>query len=303
MQGWDDPEWREPQWTKPDTYSYTDGFTDSQWAWEFLRRDPKYRKAWKGWFDAGKPVTKAELKDAKELSPFPGSVTDDAARMVRATAEAKNWHLLFPADPHFPTPDRAVFWRRDTRPWEPVMLHKDSSLAGFKEFLRYGQHVQAFALALDRPIDAQIKLLRHKAMKYREAHGLDPKASAGAHRKNWPRYLRALDAKSADVNYGEIAHVLHGDSALNSDAKDTCKQAARVRDGGYVKFALRLPKNLYQYDYDEALEAWERQIEALEAWNLEAEDDVVREEYRSGSKTGRETFTDKVQRLKTADKK
>ena len=264
MQGWVDPDWREPQWRLPDTYSYTNGFTDSQWAWEFLRRNPKYREAWKGWLDSKKLVTKAELKATRARSPFPDSVTEDYVRTALAIVESRKWNLLFPADPHFPTPDRAVFWRRDTRPWEPIMLSKDSAGAGGKEFLRYGEHVQAFALALDRPIDAQIKLLRHKVRKYCEAHDLGSKAKPSAHRENWPLYLRVLDAISAEVGYREIADVLLG-GVTKSDAKDTCKLAAGVRDEGYAKIALRLPKNFSQFDYDEALEAWERQIEADEA--------------------------------------
>jgi hypothetical protein len=40
--------WKElPDWTQPEEYDFMDGEPPEVWAWEFLRRNPEYRKQWK----------------------------------------------------------------------------------------------------------------------------------------------------------------------------------------------------------------------------------------------------------------
>ena len=43
-------EWKElPDWTNPDDYAFLDNATPEVWAWEFLRRNPEYKKDWENY--------------------------------------------------------------------------------------------------------------------------------------------------------------------------------------------------------------------------------------------------------------
>jgi len=47
-------------WRNPASYSYTRSLTRDAWAWEFLRRNPKYRAAWDEITRGGRPLSTAE---------------------------------------------------------------------------------------------------------------------------------------------------------------------------------------------------------------------------------------------------
>ena len=60
------PKVKRPDWKNPNDYARMDDFTPSQWAWEFLRRNPEYVKAWERYCDAMYEITKDP-----DLSPVP----------------------------------------------------------------------------------------------------------------------------------------------------------------------------------------------------------------------------------------
>ena len=53
-----DNEWNVPDWRVP--IAYPSGISIKWWRWEFLRRDPEYRKDWKYLTDSGKLPTGCE---------------------------------------------------------------------------------------------------------------------------------------------------------------------------------------------------------------------------------------------------
>ena len=230
--------WRKPKWKKRKSYAYTEEFNNAQWAWEFLRRNPDYRKDWKSWHAPNAPVTDDQVRHLAEISGF-STVTKENVRAALADVGAKKWHLAFACNPFYPVSSGLSPWDIGTRPWEPIMLSKHESLEGFKWLLRRGPHVQAFALALDRPMDRQIDWLKRMIGEYQKKHGIDIKAVPGSHQEKWELYLRVLDARAAGATYGQIALKLYGDSQKTNKAVYAYKQAAIIRDGGYTKIATK----------------------------------------------------------------
>ncbi len=64
-------------WRSRTSYAYTEHLTRDAWAWEFLRRNPKYRAAWKR-------ITE------------PNRSSNTAASIASLASVAATWGLLFP---------------------------------------------------------------------------------------------------------------------------------------------------------------------------------------------------------------
>jgi transcriptional regulator len=67
------PSW--PDWRDPASYEYTRDLTREGWAWEFLRRNPNYRKSWR---DQLGPATD-RTKKTKARVAAPAAVSAAAA--------------------------------------------------------------------------------------------------------------------------------------------------------------------------------------------------------------------------------
>jgi hypothetical protein len=60
------PSW--PDWRDPASYNYTRDLTREGWAWEFLRRNPNYRKSWRDQVDPA-ATDRTESSKARVASP------------------------------------------------------------------------------------------------------------------------------------------------------------------------------------------------------------------------------------------
>lgn len=67
-----------PDWRATASYSYTIRLTRRQWAWEFLRRNPTFRR------DLVAILQNAEIA-------FP----EEGIKVVRSTADLSRWGVLF----------------------------------------------------------------------------------------------------------------------------------------------------------------------------------------------------------------
>jgi transcriptional regulator len=70
----DSPSW--PDWRDPASYDYTRDLTREGWAWEFLRRNPNYRKSWR---DQADPEATDRAKKGKARVAAPAVVSAAAA--------------------------------------------------------------------------------------------------------------------------------------------------------------------------------------------------------------------------------
>ena len=65
-----------PDWRDPASYDYTRDLTREGWAWEFLRRNPNYRKSWRDQVD---PAATNPTESGKARAAAPAIVSAAAA--------------------------------------------------------------------------------------------------------------------------------------------------------------------------------------------------------------------------------
>ena len=91
----------QPDWRDPASYAYTQHLTREGWAWEFLRRNPKYRMAWH------EHAGKSEVG----IRSLPHGLC--LINAARASRESRNWGLVIFEDPDSTAPASRVFWSPD----------------------------------------------------------------------------------------------------------------------------------------------------------------------------------------------
>jgi hypothetical protein len=106
-------------------------FDPSDWAWEFLRRNPDYRADWRA--SVPRRLSHVTLKDGTRL-----------LRLRRRYPRAERWGLYAFADPSFPARRAPAFWHLDAlrivvrlraeRPAEPPKRHKSTGLLALSDF-------------------------------------------------------------------------------------------------------------------------------------------------------------------------
>src|SRR5579863_2611582 len=90
---------RRPDWRDPASYDDTRDLTREGWAWEFLRRNPKYRRAWNEHAGRG----------AITIRALTGNV-DVIDSPLASPIERRNWGLMAFEDPAQPATAARVFW-------------------------------------------------------------------------------------------------------------------------------------------------------------------------------------------------
>ena len=85
-----------PDWRDPSCYKYTAELTSPQWAWEFLRRHPKYQQDWERW--GLETEVPAQTLD-RLLSNESPHVAPKTEALVRAAIGAAKYGLNQPLNP------------------------------------------------------------------------------------------------------------------------------------------------------------------------------------------------------------
>lgn len=80
-------------------YAYTDRLTDTDWAWEFLRRNPDYQKTF--YEERGRPVP--EIKHASGVRLY---------RDRKGGSQSQNWGLAMLASPDLNALQTDIFWKQ-----------------------------------------------------------------------------------------------------------------------------------------------------------------------------------------------
>ena len=195
-------DWGVPDWRCEDQYPDPSAMTPTAWAWEFLRRNPKYRARW----DTA-PAKAIGLGDFGLL----GLPPDPRQSM-----------------PTLPPPAFAAAAVREIRPGR----------RGEQTVTLNPQDV-AIVFDLYRPVNEQLRRARC-ALTSLQAHlKMSPKLIR-KRESEYGKYLRVLDAVDAAVSDREIATVLYStDSAddTRKKVKDDRKAALKLRDGGYLALA------------------------------------------------------------------
>jgi hypothetical protein len=236
---------RLPDWRKSSEYCFPGDFPDNRWAWEFLRRNPKYRQDWDAAVFRHLSNT-GEFEEVADLEAFL-----KAGGQIVGTGEL--WKDD-PADPGFYLPvEEAEKWRLHTGMLnpstdEPTWLSFDLDF-GTVHFMRKGSTFNArgpaypivefdLHLSLKPQLEAIVEPLerarKHLNIKSRRAKH---------HRKLWPLYLRLLDADLDQRLPSQIANALEKEPAFGGiDERKVWNQLKAARSmtepEGYLSIFL-----------------------------------------------------------------
>ena len=220
-----------PDWRDPSCYKYTAELTFPQWAWEFLRRNPKYQQDWERW--GLETEVSAQTLDRLLSSETP-QIAPTTEALVQATIDAATWGLNHPFNPSMTPRAGEPFpvWRKELLGERVFLLNRGHAA---ETIARAPDEVVFFGLDLRLRLTPQIDFLKQVFEDEREQLGLRPKRITKAHRKTFPNYLRALDADALGIPPKETARALwpnHSDSKRQH--RDTLRRAKQLCDAGYI---------------------------------------------------------------------
>jgi hypothetical protein len=239
-----------PDWKDAATYGYTKSYTKSLhfhcWAWEFLRRNPEYRKDFQHWCSIRAEVEskhgpisrlsrnqRSKIAELLHYSPPRCAGEDDQAWYQRCFAEnvdpwklalnvalGRKWGLYDLYDPDSHDCRHVKFRPRRTvlvttsleQVVEDAMVLKtfDGIGAASGQAKRGRRNVYA-RIDLSRDLSPQLGQVKREVAALqklmRRESGLAVKITK-AFSKNWQSYLRVLDARSSNAKWKEIAKCL-----------------------------------------------------------------------------------------------
>lgn len=220
-----------------DAYSYCTGLTRDQWAWEFLRRNPDYRRDYQAFIaiwraleaDYGAPPNRdfsRWKRDPRAYGPLPGEaelaapsgelcVGDDDRVMLECWMGAKWGFHKFPLDParSAPAPDE-LSWRPPPQPDAPAD-------APYRLDLTFD-----LSLPLPPQLEAAKFRLVSRAAELRRQGFAAPKTVANQ-RERWTAMLCLLDGVAAPDT--DTADLLGEAQAL---VKGSYREILRLAEGG-----------------------------------------------------------------------
>ncbi|MCU0833940.1 MAG: DUF6499 domain-containing protein [Gammaproteobacteria bacterium] len=238
-------------WRDPDAYAFTGGLTAAQWAWEFLRRNPDYRREWAVFVAVWReleaaygapphrdfPAWRQDPRAWVHASDCPeGECRVDQHRVLIECALGARWGFhKFPPDPADDDPVGAgrLVWREPSAS-EPIeVVPQDRAWLGTDP----ARIALGFDLAL--PLREQIeRAKRHLQMiqRQRVRAGLVRLATVANLGIHWTGLLRLLDAEAAGVDPTRLPAELAG-----RDPERARAEAHRLRDRGY-RWIAALPE-------------------------------------------------------------
>ena len=225
MNGWGRREWGIPDWRDAPSYSFFENWEgmydknqiDKKMRWEFLRRREDYREAYfsalseqKAPFEHQGEIRSPGLHGGrmKVANAFIGN--SSFGREIAwpfAHKGAAKYKLLEFYDPAFDNFGFELMWqdspianvandelKRANRPSESHIISEKKA---------------SVLIDLTQPLDAQWEQIKSILLGAQSAVlGLDDFKKYRDHRKKWPLYLRALDAKQAGASLSEISGIL-----------------------------------------------------------------------------------------------
>jgi hypothetical protein len=248
-------------WRDPNAYRFADTLSPAQWAWEFLRRNPDYRREWLRFWatwqaleaEYGCPPHRDFTRWQQDPRAYVLAGESDPADSCRVAPDkvliecwmGARWGFYkFPLDPATDAPviGQQLVWR----PLDSEVLQVDENdadyLGGQDGKLALGFDLR---LPLREQIESAKRFLLAEQRRLRHEQDLQPRSVANLS-KRWIHYLRALDGEAAGAGTEELAEVLFADVSdprRRLEAAGTClTEAHALRDGGYRRIAF-LPES------------------------------------------------------------
>lgn len=240
-------EWGLPDWLDSSTYGDTARWDMDRWRWEFYRR----RKDLRAFFDlwASDPRNQ-KLSSNQGLNPF-----DPGFRALSGPEGPSSVHLFgyfgLPNPRIGDQPKHVIIpsesFLRPLRVYDPAKRppHTHSPPLGVIRRYEYGLKLQFHEIAIrfdvNRPLVEQIDYARDVLRrKQTDIHG--KLIQRRPHPKKWLSYLRALDAREADVPWARITEVFHCEDILGR-YKDPAG-GYRPPDDAASRFVWKQARNL-----------------------------------------------------------
>lgn len=233
--------------TDPDDYRFAASLDSAQWAWEFLRRNPRYRSEWDSFYRTwqaleaayGKPPNRdfcAWKADHRAWVPASecedGECRVDQDKVLIECALGARWGFYkFPPNPRDDDPvgGQRLSWRQQSR---------DAVLVSSDDTAWLGEDPARVALGFDLslPLRDQIELAKRAlqvVQRQRQRSGEVCKLSIRTEVPQMILMLRLLDAESANID-------VHGLTRISPEWEGLMHQGRRLRDGAYLRL-LTLP--------------------------------------------------------------
>jgi hypothetical protein len=227
-------------WTRPQDYAFTAGLDAAQWAWEFLRRNPRYQAEWRAfdvvWRDLEARYGRPPHRDfcAWRLDPRAwvpagdcpdGDCRVDHDKVLIECALGARWGFhKFPPDPadDDPVGDGRLTWR-EVEEDIPQLSHGETG------WLTDDPARVALGFDLSLPLRDQLERAKRRLQllqRQRQRSGEVQPLSLRARRAGLAVLLRLLDAAAAGAADAELA-------AISDDWPGRLARARAMRDGGY----------------------------------------------------------------------
>lgn len=246
---------RRPDWRDPASYAYTHDLTREGWAWEFLRRNPNYRRAWNehagnGAITIRSPagnarVIEAPLASLSEQQTWGLTAFEDPARTAAVahvfwSPEASSSVLRVHAVPVSGQGDAHAFDGSglrcrmvllDSSGAEQHVLFCDGArrlqIAVAGANVRGGACLLASAVIARRLLESRFQLLRRLSDLAETGH-LAPRLYPSDPRcQRLCRILQMLDGEIDGASQRDIAIALFGDRRAYADWSDTLRDRIR----------------------------------------------------------------------------
>jgi hypothetical protein len=238
-----------PDWRNPADYAFTEQLQPAQWAWEFLRRNPDYRRDF-NWFsrtwaaleaDYGRPPERDFARWKRDPRAYRGAAaecSDEAGACASEDGEqlliecwmGNTWGFYkFPLHPDYdmPRPGEELVWRE--APDTTLLVGADND-----EYLGQVPWKLALGFDLSRTLKDQFeeakRFLVVMQRRLRQQGELEPATIAGC-RGRWTLCLRALDGESQGIREDDLAIALTGGNTQSM--QQLLEEAYRLREGGY----------------------------------------------------------------------
>lgn len=238
-----------PDWREPNAYRFTAALSAGQWAWEFLRRNPRYRTEWSEFIATWQALEAAYGKPAErdinawqqdQRAWLPAAVCQESDcrvsgdRVLIECAMGARWGFYkFPPDPRDDDPvgQGRLVWRECKA--EIRLLEEE--LVGVEA--TDGMALVCFDLELplqDQLTAAKQRLQMEQRRRIRSGQVLAPHIVA--HREHLCRKLRLLDALQAGAQESEISQRLS--EGLRASVEQDLAEAIALRDRDYRRLLL-----------------------------------------------------------------
>jgi hypothetical protein len=236
-----------PDWRNPQDYDFTSKLSADQWAWEFLRRNPRYREEWQAFISTwhaleqaygkhGARDVQAWKRDPRASVPAEHCRGSDCRmegdRVLIECALGVQWGFYkFPPDPADDDPlgGGRLVWRA-----EPLATRWLEQARDWPE----DEGVAAIAFDLGLPLAPQLEQAKRRLQieqRRRIGEGIIPAPRIEAHADRLCRLLRLLDADEAAADEMRMAKVMMIDIA---SCRASLSEAQALRDAGYRRLLL-----------------------------------------------------------------